>query len=349
MSTVLTRLGGHSMEHHAPHPTSKFEGFYSKFDLPSGAHLALIICSVPNASKYPEHMVSFTYYPKSGSRIFQREHFIKAIHRVTTGSKNDFEVRAEGIGFMRCEADSKTTWELETEDWSFKATTSNRTPWSASVDTPESWLVRLPLPLHWHVHSLSSSCNMELSIPSLDVPAADQKGLAYVHQEKNWANSFPSSHMWIQASNPSTETSICLAGGKILGLTAYLIGYRSPEVSLDFRPPFALAIFNNLSPFMTVGIDWENRTFHVTVSGFWKKLVLRAKAPKESGWFGLASPFVDGHRPNFCTESFLATIDVEVFERGWWGSWREVRRERFENGSLEFGGEYYPERGEKTQ
>jgi tocopherol cyclase len=66
----------------------------------------------------------------------------------------------------------------------------------------------------------------------------------------------------------------------------------------------------------------------------------------------LASPFPDGHRPNFCRESFIATIDVQVYEKdGWmpWSAWKQVANEKFQGGSLEFAGGYYPERGEKKE
>jgi hypothetical protein len=129
-------------------------------------------------------------------------------------------------------------------------------------------------------------------------------------------------------------------------MAAYLLGYRSLGYNVNFRPPFSLALFD-MSPFMSVDVDWDNREFSISVSGFWKKIELRASAPKDRGWFGLSAPFADGHRKNFLTETFVAQIEVKVYERSWWGSWDEVKTEVFENGSLEFGGEYFPERGEK--
>lgn len=101
---------------------------------------------------------------------------------------------------------------------------------------------------------------------------------------------------------------------------------------------------------MAVDIDFPSRSFSLSVSNYLYKIDLKAQAPKEPGWFGLASPFPDGHRPNFCRESFLATIEVKVSEKaGWmpWSGWREMRTERFDGASLEFAGGYYPERGEK--
>ncbi|KAF2661328.1 hypothetical protein K491DRAFT_449659 [Lophiostoma macrostomum CBS 122681] len=313
------------MEHFAPHMRAVFEGWYSKFDLPSGAHLAIIICTVPKASQRPPHMVSFTYYPKSGSPIYQREHWVSELHRVKLNSTHAFELRVPGIGFMKVDADSTTTYDLKCEDWTLKGRTTGRKPWNTRCSTPEGLLVRLPLPLHWHVHSLASPCDFTLSIPSIDMPPEDRQGEASVHQEKNWASSFPSAHTWVQAHSPETNTTINLTGGKILGMTAYMIAYRSPDLEVLFRPPFSVA-FLGISPFMSVEVDYENRAFAISVSGIWKRIEVRAKAPADKEtWFGLGSPFPEGHRRNFCSESFLATVEVVVSERGWWGSWQERR------------------------
>ncbi|CAO2650494.1 Nn.00g017860.m01.CDS01 [Neocucurbitaria sp. VM-36] len=345
------------MEHYAPHYSANFEGFYSKFDLASGAHIALIICSVPNASSRP-HMVSFTYYPASGAPIFQREHFVDTIERVTTNQQTKaFELRIPGIGTMRAAGDGTTAYELHAQDgsWTLQAQSASQTAWRNDKSTPEGWMINLPLPLHWHVHSLCSPCTFTLCIPSLSADAltpADRTGNATLHQEKNWANSFPDAHMWVQAWDAAENRGICLAGGKILYNTAYMLGYRSPNLNLDFVPPFAVSYLNVLSPFMSVRNDWESRTFSIAVSNYFYKLELKAHAPRDSGWFGLASPFPDGHRANYCIESFLATVEVDVFERkGWlpWSGWSKVKTERFEGASLEFAGGYYPERGERKE
>jgi tocopherol cyclase len=343
------------MEHFAPHPKSRFEGFYSKFDLPSGSHVALVICTVPNATKLPPHMVSFTYYPASGSPIFQREHWVSNIERVLTGSTNAFELITD-FGSMRVAPNGDTTYDLDAPEWSLHATTTSRTAWfpGQNSSTPEGWLVHLPLPLHWHVHSLSSQAEYHLKIPSQNV---DQKDTATVHQEKNWANSFPAAHTWVQARDPHSSSGICLAGGKILGMHAFLLGYRSPKRNLDFLPPFALAVpiplpfFSwMISPFMTHIVDYPSRSFSLTVCNLFYKIEVTAQAPKESGWFGLGSPFPEGHRKNFCSESFLATVDVVVWERSVWKwAWTEVERERYQGSSLEFAGEYFPGRGKKEE
>ncbi|KAH6615052.1 hypothetical protein C7974DRAFT_475440 [Boeremia exigua] len=345
------------MEHYGPHMRSQFEGFYSKFDLESGAHIALIICSVPKARTRP-HMVSFTYYPKSGTPIFQREEFVETIQRNVTDSKtNAFELRVPGMGYMACHGNGTVSWRLNAPEWSFEADSTAVTQWRTDKNTPEGWIINLPLPLHWHVHSTCSPCTFTLNIPPLgrSHPEVDRKGHANVHLEKNWANSFPEAHMWVQAFDAEDRKGVCLAGGKIIGQTAYMLGYRSKDLELDFVPPFSVSYLNMsfLSPFMSVDIDWETRSFSISVSNYVHKLELKVQAPKEPGWFGLASPFPDGHRANFCRESFIATIDVKIYEsEGWmpWHGWKLIKQDKFENASLEFAGGYYPERGEpKTE
>ncbi|PSN73117.1 hypothetical protein BS50DRAFT_653537 [Corynespora cassiicola Philippines] len=338
------------MEHFAPHSSSAFEGWYFKFDLSSGAHIALIVCSVPNAKDRP-HMVSFTYYPKTGSPIFQRNHWVSDIKRVKTGPGHAFELQVPDLGSVTVGEDSSTNYSFACSEWSLEAaTSSSHTPWSPQKNTPEGWLVHLPLPLHWHVHSLYSPCTFKLNIPSLGLNKADY---AIIHQEKNWASSFPSSHMWIQARD--ADNGVCLAGGKILGLTAYLISYRSPDLNLDFVPPFAVSALG-LSPFMSISIDYASRAFAISVSSLLSKMELKASAPRDEGWFQLACPFPEGFRKNFCTENFLANIEVKISRRGsvwpwmraFW-AWEEVRTVSYQNASLEFAGGYYPDRGEKRE
>jgi hypothetical protein len=85
----------------------------------------------------------------------------------------------------------------------------------------------------------------------------DTSSTAWVHQEKNWGNSFPKSHIWIQARNG--DRRICLAGGVVVPVVkAFLVGYRSKDLDMDFKPPFAMQLFG-LSPFMSTRVDWSQR------------------------------------------------------------------------------------------
>ena len=332
------------MEHNAPHKNAAFEGYYSKFDLPSGAHIALIVCKV-HAAKFRPNKVSFTYVPQDVSKIYQKELFPDAMEMTKTGPDNAFEITIPDVGFVRWHGNSITEYSLKDPSFTFTGKTSTRTPWSRTANTPESLLVHLPLPLHWHVHSLASECTYTLSIPGHPLPASQASNTAIVHQEKNWAASFPSAHIWVQARRG--DTSICLAGGQILGMEAFLLGYRSKARSIDFRPPFALR-FAGLSPFMTYTADWENRKFSLSVQSFRQKVEVEARAPRGT-FFSLSAPFREGHLPNQLAESFQATVRVRVWESGWVGEWALVEEEVFEGGSLEFGAGYYPPRGSEEK
>lgn len=375
--------------HTSPRPT--FEGYYSKFDLPSGGHLALVICSVPQAETRP-HMVSFTYVPPAfpDVPVFQRELWVDDIQMVNVDSSrmsklvraqnpNDeviFELRVPTVGSMKVHKDGTTDYNIKHPDgsFSFSATVQGelgRTSWlrSSTRSTPEGLLVYLPLPLHWHVHSLSSSCTFRLSIDqsvytkqhqldtsntvtSIVRPPSSQP--AYVHQEKNWAYSFPSSHIWIQARNHNTASGINVAGGETIGAEAFLISYHGVDASSDvsFTPPYAmkpsasliwpLSLMSTRSPTLTSSISWPDRNVSLDVSSLTRKISIKASAPKNT-FFGLSAPFHDGHRNNFLGQSFRAKIEVEVFaaSRMGLGHWQLLCEESFENGSLEFGGNYY--------
>jgi len=288
-------------------------------------------------------MVSFSYVSKDSKHVFQRELWAEHLQMVPH-AHNEFDLRVPGIGNIKVHADSTSEYTFDTNDFSFHAKTTTRTAWSDAAETPESLLVYLPLPLHWHVQSLSSDCDFDLSIPSdPDLHSDDKKGTATVHQEKNWANSFPSAHIWVQARTPTT--GICIAGGQILGMEAYLAGYRSskPQYSMDWRPPLALKVAY-LSPSMSVSNNWDERSFQMSLQTWTQKMVVKAQAPKGT-FFSLSSPFADGHRENFLGQSFAATITVQVFEAGLLGPWELKHEETFEHGSLEFGGGYYPPAG----
>jgi len=334
------------MEHHAPHRTSAFEGYYSKFDLPSGAHLALIICSVRGAKQRP-HMVSFSYVPPDdATKTYQKEVWVDNIDMLTFSKKDyEFGLEVPGMGYARWGADSLAEYRLEHDDFSFHARTTSRVPWSKHTETPEGLLVNLPLPLHWHVQSLDSTCEFQLKLPGYDLPSQDRSGEARVHQEKNWARSFPSAHMWLQARDG--DRGFCCAGGQILGLEAFLLGYRSKDLEIDFRPPFAVRVAG-LSPFMSYQSDWGNRAFELSVQGLFYKLTVKATAP-EGSFFALSSPFPEGHRENFLGQSFQATYEIKIFESNGISPWKLIREDVFQGASLEFGGGYYPPAGTKER
>jgi len=339
------------MDYYKPHPGATFEGYYNKFDLPSGAKIVLIISRVPNA-KQRTNNVAFTYIPADGSPVYQQEFWPETLQYTEHSSRDGFVLTTtDGLAEFAIRG-SVGSYTLHAPGRvSFHASFNTTTPWSSRTLTPEGLLVHLPLPLHWHVQSLATPVDFRLSVPEgTSVAPADIQGTAVVHQEKNWAVSFPASHMWIQA-RADDNRGLCLAGGQILGMEAFLVGYRNGRagVEIDFRPPFALAIpLLHLGPFMSFRKDWDARTFEMSVADLTRKLDVKVSAPKGT-FYALSAPFDDGHRPNFLAQSMKATVEVVVWKRPWWGllfgGWEKVCEDRFEHGSLEFGGEYYPPRG----
>lgn len=348
------------MQHHTIHPSAKFEGYYNKFDLASGSHIVLVLSQVRNANQNG-NAFTFTYIPKDATKspIYQKEMFVdefymKPTHENEKQGGNGFMLEMPGIGSVKHLTDDTTIYSIDHSDFSLHATSTSRLAWPTSNQTPEGFFVNLPLPLHWHVQSLTSRIdNLTLKISDYEgeLPAADASTTALLHQEKNWATSFPSAHIWVQARNAKEGTVLNIAGGKILGAEAFLIGYRSPDLDLSFRPPWALK-FLGFGPFMSYTVDWESRTFELSVQSWRQKIEVRATAPKGT-FFSLAAPFKEGHRPNFLNQSLQARVELKIYTRGptgWFGgAWQLVREETFENGGLEFGAGYYPLAGSESR
>ena len=147
--------------------------------------------------------------------------------------------------------------------------------------------------------------------------------------------------MWLQAREG--DRGFCCAGGQILGMEAFLLGYRSKDLNIDFRPPFATRVAG-MSPFMSYSSDWDSRSFELSIQSFRQKIMVKAAAPKGS-FFSLSAPFPESHRENYLGQSFQAHFEVRVFESTFFGPWKLVREVAFHGASLEFGGGYYPPRG----
>lgn len=290
----------------------------------------------------------------------------------------------------------------------FQSKGSSHLAWSPdshgpSRHSPEGWLINLPLPLHWHVLSPYSPCTVRFRLPpdSGQLPTDQDKELRCIaHHEKNWAHSFPKAHVWVQgvrmggvpASAPAlmlchddmrdawSQASasrnkmhlLTVAGGLILGLEAYLVGYRNVRngISLDFRPPFTVSfapLFGFvtkllsylpsmmerwlpsmswlLSPFMRVKRDWPNRTLHFSFSNLFSKLDIEASAPDDR-FYDFSAPMEEGFRDRWMAQSLNGTVTVNVWKRAFPGfSWHLVCKDYFENAGVEFGGEFYPGRG----
>ena len=343
-----------------PHRKATFEGYYSKFNLPSGASLITVIFTVPRAPE-KANSASITYIPADRKPIWQAEANPNRLDVTTTSNYTTFSLHTSDGGVRLSASESGVEYQVKIgQNAVFEAETSNRIPWSPSrastfklaKDSPEGlWTYLLFLPIHWHVHSIGSRGKVDLQLPSeAGLEPSDFKGEAIVHEEKNWGRSFPQAHIWVQAFEGAHDgvkkRGVCLAGGKTVGLEAFLIGYRNEKMGIewDFRPPFALRMLG-FSPWLEFSMDYEARTFCLCVQDLHHKLVIKAAAPKSS-FFSLPTPFPDGARQNWLAQSLHAHVNVEAWERRHvFGDWRLVLVDGFENASLEFGGDYYPYRG----
>ncbi|OBZ77245.1 hypothetical protein A0H81_02106 [Grifola frondosa] len=198
------------------------------------------------------------------------------------------------------------------------------------------------LPLNWHVRSTASIARYTLTHAGVT-----REGGGLAHIEKNWGSSFPRGWIWSQSLALDAGKTLCLAGGTALpGIHAYLVGYRSPACTWDFRPPFAVAV-GHIAPFMRVRHDSVAGTVDLRVQTWTRKLVVKMQAPVDS-FVGLPAPLKNGHKPEYAFESFAASTWISAWHRRWpFGKWILVEKgpcgQTAEGGpcaALEFGGSF---------
>lgn len=340
------------MSHFAPHNGVTFEGYYSKFRLPSGSSIALIISAVPAVAKNVDpaqivknmaFMISFTYVNPDSTHWWQKEYWPSSFD-IT--QQNGFVIKWDQGVFGWDAEKEKVWWELKTEDIEFQSSTKegSRIPWlkGDKGSTPAGISASLPLPIQWHVHTLDSVCEYTLRLPDeAQLAQTDNQGQGQVHIEKNWALSFPESYIWIQGRDHEQGRGICIAGGSLIqGVQAYLVGYDDGKSQITFTPPTSTSIFG-ISLGLTSDISYLKRAIQLDFRGWFRRIRVTANAP-DGTFFTLSAPLNTGHAPDYATQSFAATIKVESWCRGWpWMSWTGGREEVFERGSLEFGGGFY--------
>lgn len=318
-------------DHFAPHTNAGFEGYYSRTQLDDGSTLAIIFCWVTAATQRPNLVhVSYTPSPTSASRVdaFKHEFFPELVEATTCAPLDDgqqpFSIRAPGIGTMLVSGDTaQYTIEPANSDLRISLVLSQRTPWSASdpFAGPMGVFAAFSsfLPLNWRVHSTASKAAYSISVAGRTL-----HGTGVSHLEKNWGKAFPEGWIWSQsfAGTGENKTSLCLAGGRVLpGVQAYLIGYRSPSLQWDFRPPYAMMLGSWFAPHIQVVHDSKTGMFGLSVETHDRKLMLRVDALPES-FLGLAAPYADGHRPNYAFESFSGETWVQAWGRkSLWQEW----------------------------
>ena len=208
------------------------------------------------------------------------------------------------------------------------------------------------LPLHWYVHSSSAPAIFSLEHTSLSSPSrsggsgdmelndAVAAGRGLLHVEKNWGQAFPSGWMWAHGASPLPDPSytssssqpaarLSLAGGSILGLTAFLVGihiqHGSETWDWNFTPPFALGPKHTLkgSPGERVHIgpglhmrrDFANKTFtldvwtptqwaHIEIDGDEHTFATQIPGPRKGGW-----------SPGYCHHSYRCRAKIALYQR----------------------------------
>ncbi|OCF31998.1 hypothetical protein I317_06716 [Kwoniella heveanensis CBS 569] len=327
------------MSHYAPHTSATFEGYYNRFRLPSGASVCLIVSSVPKAKDRP-FMISFTHVTRDGREWWQKNYWPKKWD-VQRGAGDDYEIHWE-TGYFGYKAD-QVYWRLNTDEVRFSADQPSRgVPWRPDdpSSTPAGIIARLPLPIQWHVHTVEAKTEYSLEVDEINIADRDHSGTAMAHVEKNWAISFPSDYIWMQARNNDRGKGISMAGGSLIpGIQAYLVGYQG-DAFVSFKPPTSTSILG-MSLGLHSKIDSIKGVIDLEIVGWFTRLRVHGRCDPNT-FFPFAAPLNTGHAPDYTVQSYASDITVEVFRRSWpWLEWTRVEKETFENGAMEFGGGFY--------
>jgi hypothetical protein len=81
-------------------------------------------------------MVSFTYHPADGFDIWQRQLYNKTINMKSLDSNEGFEFQAPSVGTVRFFPDGTAVYDMDFEDFTFKARTEDCIMWSGVKDRP---------------------------------------------------------------------------------------------------------------------------------------------------------------------------------------------------------------------
>ncbi|KAG8980278.1 hypothetical protein FRB94_011992 [Tulasnella sp. JGI-2019a] len=350
-------------DHFAPHPGVPFEGYYTRILTTTGNTILLIFSSVPGAKTHTHHVhfshiirpsglrkhqeadVLIAKFPKIDDPLFQTSpNGVQPFRReaVGDGLTANYDIRRNELKYQ-VKVDTPESGYVEAD-----VEISGRMPWvgSEELSTPEGIFSRLVflLPLHWNIWSTASHTKFSIKRDGKIV----EEGEGIAHVEKNWGTSFPLGWTWMQgfssAQDPRTGselTTFALAGGKIIGQRAYLLGYRSPALKWSFRPLFTMMPFGFQTPFISEKMDARAGTAHLDICSVTRRLVIDAQAPPDhDGWIPMNCPLSNGHGNEYGFESFEAVIRIKAYVRTWYGGWMFVEESVLENAALEFGGDY---------
>jgi hypothetical protein len=238
------------------------------------------------------------------------------------------------------------------EGYHFKAHLTKELLWDAhkSEKGPEGWARFVSIiPTHWYVYSLGSTVDYTFSNPEKDI---HHEGSAHGHVEKNWGQTFPAGHVWLQAFAPDNNSQLCFSGAyfntpneTLSSPYLFVLGYRSPKVQLDFRTNDIGIVFKDKDA------KPRESSFSITAVGPSHTIELRTSAPFDTFSDAVLAPMTKVDWEPACRESFVATAEVKVYEHVAWGipgTSNLVETQNFEFAALEFGEDLLQE-GEESE
>jgi len=347
---VVMMVMGSQYDPHVANSNPWFEGWYTRVSTPQDGSFGLIVGSFvqPNDMEHSCYaailsetggvLKEYKAYPKSITVTKQGAPVTKQPDRVSPpvfelfSSEGEFSmnVTQKSIAVSaKMDVDGKaSTLEFDIS--------GPHEEWGRDGEGPEGWAGRLPfIGLHWYVFSLKSNAKYKF----VDVDGSIRQGTGVAHMEKNWGTNFPSAWIWAEGVDHTSGFKFALAGGiaVIAGLpvpNAYLIGYRSKQLKMNFRPQDP-ALFRPK-------IDSCNGVFEIIASNFNQYVEIKITAPNSTFSY-VNGPTMRGFVPE-SVESFSAEAVLSAYEFGIFGKGELIESYKLTNVALEFGGDYLCER-----
>ncbi|KAG0610707.1 hypothetical protein M758_7G085500 [Ceratodon purpureus] len=251
-----------------------------------------------------------------------------------------FRWEANGIGSIVV-TPYVTEFDFTVEGYHFKAHLTKEMLWDShnSEIGPEGWARYVSIiPCHWYVYSLGSTVDYSFSNPEKKIYS---EGSAIGHVEKNWGLSFPAGHVWLQAFSSDNTSQVCCAGAyfntsieKLSSPYIFVLGYRSPKLQLDFRTNDMGIVFKNIN------FSPLESCFSITAVGPSHTIELKAYAPYDTFSDPVLAPVTKREWKPACRESYLATVEMKVYEHLAWGipgTENLVETQVLKSAALEFG------------
>ena len=277
-------------------------------------------------------MQSFTVYP-SNDDIEVTVEGKPVTSNPDFKSPANFEWKAKPYGYFKVNGNETRFNFTNIGGVSFIGVFGPPKPWGPNGEGPEGWIDHVPfLPLHWFVYSLGSELvNYNWVNEDTGEMLRGRRGL--VHQEKNWGKGFPPAWIWGEGVDGPSGSSFAISLGVLdiatFDVPAHLIGYRSSEATLNFRPTNSL---------LTKYIDGCSGVMNATVTSLTNKLEFEIHAAPSTFQTCLLGPTEAGFAP-VCVESYIALANFHVYELTLSG-YELIETRTFKSAALEFGGLY---------